>query len=91
MLYFKSYVELVFLFSTIIPTYLRLYSYIFLYLYISKVSPRLTPYRLKGKKGVNRFTSPNRLNNYALKGRPHTRDAPHTLEFDQHREGASWP
>jgi hypothetical protein len=40
MLDFKSimvvYVELVLLFGTIIPTYLRLSSYIFLYLYISK-------------------------------------------------------
>ncbi|PWZ37445.1 hypothetical protein Zm00014a_017095 [Zea mays] len=43
-----SYVELVLLFSTIIPTYLILYSYIFLYLYISKASPRLTRYCLKG-------------------------------------------
>jgi hypothetical protein len=25
------------------------------YLYISKASPRLTPYRLKGKKGVGRL------------------------------------
>jgi hypothetical protein len=56
MLDFKSimlvYVELVLLFGIIIPTYLRLYSYIFLYLYISKVSSRLMPYRLKGKKGL---------------------------------------
>jgi hypothetical protein len=68
MLYFKSimlsYVELALLFNTIIPTHLRLYSYIFQYLYISKASPRLIPYRLKGKKGVSRFTSPYRLNNY---------------------------
>jgi hypothetical protein len=40
-----------FSFGTIIPTYLRLYFYIFIYLYISKASPRLTSYRLKGKNG----------------------------------------
>jgi hypothetical protein len=33
-------------------------SYIFLFLHITKASPRLTPYRLKGKKGVRRLTSP---------------------------------
>jgi hypothetical protein len=30
------------------------------------VSPRLTPYRLKGKKGVRRHTSPYRLKNYVV-------------------------
>jgi hypothetical protein len=29
------------------------------------VSPRLTPYHLKGKKGVRRLDSPYRLKNYA--------------------------
>jgi hypothetical protein len=33
------------------PCIIRLYSNIFLFLYITKASPRLTLYRLKGKKG----------------------------------------
>jgi hypothetical protein len=32
------------------------------------VSPRLTPYRLKGEKGIDRLTSPCRLNNYGCSG-----------------------
>jgi hypothetical protein len=39
-------------------------SYILLFLHISKASPRLTPYRLKGKKGVGRLRMPYRLKNY---------------------------
>jgi hypothetical protein len=34
------------------------YFYIFLFLHITKASPHLTPYRLKGKKGVRRLESP---------------------------------
>jgi hypothetical protein len=37
---------------------------IFLFLYINKASPRLTPYRLKGKKGVGRLRTPYLLKNY---------------------------
>jgi hypothetical protein len=37
-----------------------------LFLYITKVSPRLTPYRLKGEKGVGRLTSPCLLNSYDI-------------------------
>jgi hypothetical protein len=40
------------------------YSYIFLFLHITKASPRLTLYRLKGKKGGRRLESPYRLKNY---------------------------
>jgi hypothetical protein len=40
------------------------YSYIFLFLHITKASPRLTLYRLKGKKGTRRLESPYRLKNY---------------------------
>jgi hypothetical protein len=40
------------------------YSYIFLFLHITKASLRLTLYRLKGKKGVRRLESPYRLKNY---------------------------
>jgi hypothetical protein len=39
-------------------------SQIFLYSYIIKASPRLTPYRLKGKKGVERLRTSYRLKNY---------------------------
>jgi hypothetical protein len=39
-------------------------SQIFLYSYIIKASPRLTLYRLKDKKGVERLTLPYRLKNY---------------------------
>jgi hypothetical protein len=40
-------------------------SYIFLFfLHITKASHRLTPYRLKDKKGVSRLESPSRLKNY---------------------------
>jgi hypothetical protein len=54
-------------YNTIIYIYLRLFLYIYIFyfccllLYITKASPRLTPYRLKGKKGVGRLTSPCRL------------------------------
>jgi hypothetical protein len=34
------------------------YSYIFLFLHITKASPRLTLYRLKGKKGAGVALSP---------------------------------
>jgi hypothetical protein len=67
MLDFKSikliYVELVLIFGTIIPTYLRLYSYIYIL-----VICRLTLRRLKGKRGsdVGPLTSPYRLNNYSI-------------------------
>jgi hypothetical protein len=43
-------------------------SQIFLYSYIIKASPRLTPYRLKGKKGVGRLRTPYRLKNYVWSG-----------------------
>jgi hypothetical protein len=45
------------------PYIIGLYSDIFLFLYITKASPRLTLYRLKDKKGG---PSPYRLKNYAL-------------------------
>jgi hypothetical protein len=41
------------------------YSYIFLFLHITKTSPRLTLYCLKGKKGARRLESPYRIKNYA--------------------------
>jgi hypothetical protein len=44
------YVELL-LFATIILMYLGLFSYIFLFLHITKASLHLTPFRLEGKKG----------------------------------------
>jgi hypothetical protein len=40
------------------PCIIRVYFYIFLFLHITKASPHLTPYRLKGKKGVRRLESP---------------------------------
>jgi hypothetical protein len=42
-------------------------SQIFLYSYIIKASHRLTPYRLKGKKGVGRLRTPYCLKNYGFK------------------------
>jgi hypothetical protein len=51
-------------FSLFLPCIIRLYSYIFLFLYITKASPHLTLYHLKGKKGVRRLESPYRLKNY---------------------------
>jgi hypothetical protein len=48
---------------------IRLYFYNFLYLHISKVSPRLTPYHLKDKKVVCRLESPYHLKNYDV-GQP---------------------
>jgi hypothetical protein len=59
------YVELL-LFATFILIYLELYSYIFLFLHITMVSPHLTPFHLKGKKGVCRLESPYHLKNYAF-------------------------
>jgi hypothetical protein len=50
-------------FSSFLTLY---YFYIFLFLYITKVSPRLAPYRLKDKKGACRLDSPYRLKNYAF-------------------------
>jgi hypothetical protein len=44
--------------------YYWIYFYIFLFLHITKASPRLTPYRLKGKKGVGRLRTSYRLKNY---------------------------
>jgi hypothetical protein len=41
-----------------------LFGQIFLYYYIIKVSPRLTLYHIKDKKGVGRLTSPYHLKNY---------------------------
>jgi hypothetical protein len=38
--------------------------YIFLSLYMSKASPRLTPFRLKAKKGDRGSLALTRLNNY---------------------------
>jgi hypothetical protein len=49
-----------FLFSFLLFLTLH-YSYIFLFLHITKASPRLTLYRLKDKKGVRRLESPYRL------------------------------
>jgi hypothetical protein len=46
------------------PCIIGLYFYIFLFLHISKASPHLTPYLLKGKKVVCRLESPYRLKNY---------------------------
>jgi hypothetical protein len=37
-----------------------------LFSYIHKASSRLTPYRLKGKKGVHCLDSPYRLKNYGI-------------------------
>jgi hypothetical protein len=54
------YVELL-IFVNFIWDYI---SYILLFLHISKVSPRLTLYRLKGKKGVCCLDSPYHLKNY---------------------------
>jgi hypothetical protein len=45
-----------------------LFNQIFLYYYIIKVSPRLTLYRLKDKKGVGRLTSSDCLKNYTSEG-----------------------
>jgi hypothetical protein len=45
------------------------YWIIFLYLHITKASPRLAPYHLKDKKGVCRLESPYRLKNYCQKSR----------------------
>jgi hypothetical protein len=59
-------------FSLFWPFITGLYSYFFLFLYITKASPHLTPYHLKGKKGVRRLELPYRLKNYGiycLKGR----------------------
>jgi hypothetical protein len=56
------YVELL-IFANFILDYI---SYILLFLHISKAPPRLTLYRLKGKKGVSRLDSPYHLKNYAL-------------------------
>jgi hypothetical protein len=53
-----------FLFFSPFLTFIIGYFYIFLFLHITKASPRLTPYRLKGKKGVCRLESPYRLKNY---------------------------
>jgi hypothetical protein len=50
-------------FSSFLTLY---YFYIFLFLYITKASPRLAPYRLKDKKGACRLDSPYRLKNYAF-------------------------
>jgi hypothetical protein len=49
-------------FSLVLLNYIPIF---FLFLYINKASPRLTPYRLKGKKGVERLRTPYRLKNYA--------------------------
>jgi hypothetical protein len=38
--------------------------YFLIFYYIIKASSRLTLYRLKDKKGVERLTSPYRLKNY---------------------------
>jgi hypothetical protein len=46
------------------PCIIELYFFFFLFLHITKVSPHLTPYRLKGKKGVRRLESPYHLKNY---------------------------
>jgi hypothetical protein len=51
-------------FSPFLTLYYWIYFYIFLFLHITKASPRLTPYRLKGKKGVGRLRTPYRLKNY---------------------------
>jgi hypothetical protein len=40
--------------------------YFFMFIYITKVSPRLMLYRLKTEKGVGRLMSPYRLNNYGF-------------------------
>jgi hypothetical protein len=53
-----------FLFSPFLTLYYWIYFYIFLFLHITKASSRLTPYRLKGKKGVGRLRTPYRLKNY---------------------------
>jgi hypothetical protein len=50
--------------------YIPIYSiFIAYFLYINKVSPRLTPYRLKGKKGVGCLISRCHFNNYAPRPR----------------------
>jgi Ca2+/Na+ antiporter len=46
---------------TIFSIFIFLY---FLFLYITKALPCLTPYRLKDKKGVYRLETPCRLKNY---------------------------
>jgi hypothetical protein len=56
--------SVVFLFFSFLLFLTLYYSYIFLFLHITKVSSRLTLYRLKGKKGVRRLESPYRLKNY---------------------------
>jgi hypothetical protein len=38
----------------------------FMFIYITKASPRLMLYRLKTEKGVGRLMSPYRLNNYGF-------------------------
>jgi hypothetical protein len=51
-------------FSPFLILYYWIYFYIFLFLHITKASPHLTLYRLKGKKGVGRLRTPYRLKNY---------------------------
>jgi hypothetical protein len=50
-------------FSPFLASIIDYISIYFLFLHISKTSPRLTPYRLKGKKGVCRLETPYRLKN----------------------------
>jgi hypothetical protein len=46
------------------PCIIGLYFYIFLFLHISKASPYLTAYHLKGKKVVRHLELPYRLKKY---------------------------
>jgi hypothetical protein len=62
LVYVELLIYLLILFGIIFPIF-----YCFYFLHISKASPRLTPYRLKGKKGVGRLRTPYRLKNYASK------------------------
>jgi hypothetical protein len=53
-------------FSPFLTLYYWIFFYIFLFLHITKASPRFTPDRLKGKKGVGRLRTPYRLKNYVI-------------------------
>jgi hypothetical protein len=85
-------------FSPFLTLYYWIYFYIFLFLHITKASPCLTPYRLKGKKGVGRLRTPYRLKNYgrndgdpSLLGNPLLRKRELHLERDCNNESIQRP
>jgi hypothetical protein len=62
LVYVELLIYLLILFGIIFPIF-----YCFYFLHISKASPRLTSYRLKGKNGVGRLRTPYRLKNYDIR------------------------